>query len=279
MTRAVAREVLTRARAGAYAIASLNAINLETAQAVVKAAELERAPVILAFSENAARYAGLEVLAAIGRVLRTEATVPILLHYDHAETPSRARQALDLGFDLVMLEQAHTDPSVGADEVRELVDIAHAHGALVEVECDVVEKGSRDASARATPRQVADFVEVSGGDLVAIDLGTVHRQTRTGTRLDLVRLGEVAAATDAFITLHGASGVAPEHLSEAVAAGLSKVNVGTALLLAFTQAVRARLAESDGYDPRRYLDAGRDAFCERARVAVRALGGAGHAVP
>ena len=251
-------------------------MNLESVQAVVAAAEAERSPVILAFSENAARYAGLGLLAAIGRELRATASVPVLLHFDHAESPEGAAVALELGFDAVVLESTGTADAM-ASLARRVVD-ADARGAVVEVECDVVAKGMRHRqSRRARPDEVARVARETGCALVAVDIGTEHKQRRKETRLDLEHVREVRAATDATIVLHGASGVDDDELRFAVAAGVGKVNVGTDLMLAFTGAVRSSLKDPSAYDLRGYLGHGRDAADRRVRSYLRILGSSGRA--
>ena len=137
MSRAI--EIVQAARDGRYAIGAFNAINLETAQAIVWAAEAENSPVILQISQNAARYAGLEEISAIGKSLRSRSKVPIILHYDHAETLDNAQQALELGYDSVMLE------SNNIAEIQELVRVARRFKAAVEAEYEVVEKSQRAA--------------------------------------------------------------------------------------------------------------------------------------
>lgn len=272
----VVRE-LAKARRLGYAIGAFNAVNLETAQAVVAAAEDERSPVILAISENAARHGRLDTLAALAVSLRGQAAVPVLLHFDHAETPTSAARALELGFDSVMLEldEPYSDAALGT--IRELVRLAEGHGAAVEIECDVVAKGARRGATRASPELVARLVRETGCSLVAVDLGTSHKQAVKNAVLDLDHLAAVAAATDAAVVLHGASSVPPAELSRAVALGLGKVNVGTELMRAFTAAVRRHLEDPDVYDLRHYLASGRSAVRESVRSIMRTLNSSGHA--
>ncbi|WP_344447655.1 class II fructose-bisphosphate aldolase, partial [Kitasatospora nipponensis] len=63
-------------------------------------------------------------------------------------------------------------------------------------------------------------------------------------------------------------------LSAGIAAGLVKVNIGTALNTAFTPVVRQRLAEDPaGTDPRKYLAPARAAMTETvARLAAVVAG-------
>ena len=183
--------LLRAAREGRYALAAFNAVNLETAQAIVGAAEEERAPVILQISENAARYGGLTSLLAIGRTLKAAASVPVILHFDHAETLGSALRAVNLGFDSVMLEGADLGPEENARQLTILSEAAHERGAVVEGEFEIVSKEGREGET-LTPGAIRNLAEASGCDAVAIDIGSKHKMTRKSASLDLVRLEAVA---------------------------------------------------------------------------------------
>jgi fructose-bisphosphate aldolase class II len=76
------------------------------------------------------------------------------------------------------------------------------------------------------------------------------------------------------VVLHGSSGVADDDLAAAVSAGIVKVNIGTILNVAFTQAVREHLAgDATVVDSRRYLRPARDAVAaEVARLTAVVCG-------
>lgn len=263
-------DTLRAARAGGYALGAFNAVNLETAQAVVRAAEAQAAPVILQFSQNAARYAGLHQLAAIGTSLRASARVPVLVHFDHAEDEGTARQAFELGFDGVMYEG--DDPAT----LRRLSEVAHAYGGFFEAEYEVVGKGDREALQHDDLHGLAHFAAQSGCDLLAVNIGTHHKQETKTAALDFTRLERIAALTPLPLVLHGSSGVPEEHLRQAAQQGISKVNLATDLTGHFTHAVRESL-NAGAKDPRQYLAAGRDAMQARAEHYLQLLGSAGKA--
>lgn len=265
-----ALDLLREARQGGYALAALNAVNMETAQAAVRAAEAEAAPVILQFSQNAARYAGLPMLAALGRELRACADVPVILHFDHAESPDVAWQAVEAGFDGVMLES--DDPAILAP----LAERLHVVGAYLEAEYEVTEKGDRQATRHTDLEELARFARESRCDLLAVALGSVHKQARKTTRLDIERLKAIAAQTPLPLVLHGASGVVEADLQEAACCGLSKVNVATDLSTAFSEAA-LEVFQTGARDPRSALGAGRDAYQARAQAVIRLLGASGKA--
>lgn len=277
MSRAPAAPLLQRARRDQYALAAFNAVNLETAEAIVAGAERERAPVILQISQNAIRYTQASRLAAVGRTLREEATVPVILHFDHAESVEAARTALGLGFDSVMLEARHETGDAYARSVRELAELAHDQGAMVEAELEIVRKGERRGGDPVPTADLRAFAQDTGCDSIAIDIGTTHKQARKGAQLDIGRLHEVASVLSHPLVLHGSSGVTDEALRAAVAGGIAKVNLFTALMLAFTASVRDTLADTTVHDPRDYLGPARERMTEAVRRYVRLLGAAGTA--
>jgi fructose-bisphosphate aldolase, class II len=267
---------LRAARAEGYAIPAFNAVNLETAQAIVQAAELERAPVIVQISENAARYAGIGLLSTIGRELRAHATIPVILHFDHAETLVVAKDALEHGFDMVMLEGGDLGIEAQIAQLRVLSELAHAQNAAVEAEYEVVSKGDRPET-HASIDDLTEFVQATQCDALAVAIGSAHKQTDKTSPLDLPRLEEIASATSLPLVLHGASGVREDDLRRAIQMGIAKVNVATELALVFTNAVRHSLEAPRLNDPRKYLGAGRDAMMERARTVIQLLGASGKA--
>ncbi len=272
-------ELFRRARARGYAIGAFNAVNLETASAIVCAAQSEFSPVVLQVSENAARYATFGPLTALCLALREEAQVPVVLHYDHAESLASASRALEAGYQGVMMETAHLAPGDALDSVRELVALAARSGAFVEAELEIVHKDGRHGGSRPSVGRMRAAFRASGRQLFAIDVGSRHKERRRDTRLDLDRLAAVAAAIPEPLVLHGGSGVHPDDLARAVALGVAKVNVATDLSIAFTDALREALTDARRVDPRHYLAPARDALVARVRQHVRALGSAGMARP
>lgn len=269
--------LLERARRDGHALAAVNAVNLETAEAIVVGAERERAPVIVQTSENAARYSRLSRLAAFARVLRSEATVPVSLHFDHAESFDSARRALDEGFDSVMLEDRQDRRDDYRDSLRALADEAHARGVVVEAELEAVRKGDRASGDQLAPDAVRAFVQATACDTLAIDIGTEHKQTRKEAHLELGRLRVVAGAVSHPLVQHGSSGAPDDELQRAVAGGVAKVNVATALSLAFTRGVREVLADRDAYDPRGYRAVARERMAVEVQRYIRLLGASGQA--
>ena len=80
MSLANQSDLLREAQAGGYAVGAFNVFNLETAQAVVAAAEAEHSPVILLMYDSHLDHFGVEESAALGRMLAEKAQVPVAVH-------------------------------------------------------------------------------------------------------------------------------------------------------------------------------------------------------
>jgi fructose-bisphosphate aldolase class II len=110
-------------------------------------------------------------------------------------------------------------------------------------------------------------------DALAVAVGSVHAMTTRTAALDHDLIARLGATLDVPLVLHGSSGVPDRELTAAVAGGIAKVNVGTALNQAMTGAIRDHLAtHPDAVDARTYLNAGREAM---ARTVERIIAGVG----
>src|SRR5262245_48961867 len=128
------RDMLRAARAGGYAVPALNVFNLEMLQAACRAAEAERAPLIVQISPRSVAYAGLRPLAALARALADETTIPVALHLDHGPDREACRAALEAGFTSVMYDGADLPYAENVARTREVVALAHGRNAAAEAE-------------------------------------------------------------------------------------------------------------------------------------------------
>ncbi|MFJ8780092.1 ketose-bisphosphate aldolase [Streptomyces sp. NPDC102476] len=275
-------ELVTRAATTGSAVAAFNIITLEHVEAVLAGAESLDAPVVLQVSENAVRfrYGRLLPLARAAAVAAERAAVPVALHLDHVQSDDLLRQAADAGFGSVMYDAAHLPYAENLAATRAAADWAHSRGLWVEAELgEVGGKHGRpplDAhapGARTDPAEARAFVTDSGVDALAVAVGSAHAMTERTATLDHDLLKRLATTVDVPLVLHGSSGVRDDELTAAVAGGIAKVNVGTALNIAMTGAIREFLAaHPEAVDSRKYLGVGRDAMIEAARRIILLLG-------
>ncbi|KQV93664.1 class II fructose-bisphosphate aldolase [Streptomyces sp. Root369] len=282
MPLATTGELVTRAATTRSAVAAFNIITLEHVEAVITGAESLDAPVVLQVSENAVkfRYGSLLPLARAAVVAAERAAVPVALHLDHVQSDDLLRQAADAGFGSVMYDAAHLPYAENLAATRAAADWAHSQGLWIEAELgEVGGKQGRPAldahapGARTDPAEARAFVADSGVDALAVAIGSAHAMTQRTATLDHDLLKRLATTVDVPLVLHGSSGVRDDELTAAVAGGIAKVNVGTALNIAMTGAIREFLAaHPEAVDSRTYLSVGRDAMADAARRIIQLLG-------
>ncbi|MFI7011910.1 ketose-bisphosphate aldolase [Streptomyces sp. NPDC050145] len=265
------------------AVAAFNVITLEHVEAVVAGAEAVEAPVILQISENAVRYryGRLLPLARAAAAVAESAGVDVALHLDHVQSDELLRQAADAGFSSVMYDAAKLPYDENLAATRAAADWAHANGLWVEAELGEV--GGKDGAApldahapgaRTDPGEARSFVTDAGVDALAVAVGSSHAMTTRTAALDHDLLKRLAEGLDVPLVLHGSSGVPDTELAEAVRGGIAKVNVGTALNIAMTGAIREFLAaHPDAVDSRKYLSVGREAMIRTVSDLIMVLRG------
>ncbi|MEU9844789.1 class II fructose-bisphosphate aldolase [Actinomadura sp. NPDC048032] len=252
-------------------LGAFNVIQLEHAEAIVAGAERAGAPVVLQISENCVAYHG--ALGPIGRAvlaLGRAASVPVVVHLDHATSPDLVREAVALGFGSVMFDASALPHEANVASTAEVAARCRAEGVWVEAELGEIggKDGVHAPHARTDPDEAAGYVAATGVDALAVAVGTSHAMLTRDTVLDLALIARLRAAVPVPLVLHGSSGVPDDGLAAAVDHGMTKINVATQLNKVFTAAVRDRLAADPGLvDPRRYVSAGRDAVAaEVARL-------------
>ncbi|SFE36345.1 class II fructose-bisphosphate aldolase [Streptomyces mirabilis] len=282
MPLAATGDLVTAAAGARTAVAAFNIITLEHVEAVIAGAESVAAPVVLQVSENAVkfRYGRLLPLARAATAAAERASVPVALHLDHVQSDDLLRQASAAGFSSVMYDAARLPYEENLAATRAAADWAHAQGLWIEAELGAV--GGKNGEppldahapgARTDPAEARAFVADSGVDALAVAIGSSHAMTTRTAALDHDRLKRLTAALGVPLVLHGSSGVPDDELAAAVAGGIAKVNVGTALNIAMTGAVREFLAaHPEAVDSRKYLSVGREAMAGTVARLIRVLG-------
>ena len=242
-------DLLSRARAGGYAVGYFEAWDGYSLEAVVRAAELERSPVIIGFGcllidQNWLDRGGIEVLGSIGRVAAERSRVPVSLLLNEAHTREHAVRGMDAGFNAVMLCSSEVEP------IAKLTRLAHARGVAVEGELGALpdgdSRGQVDEShaALTTPSGAAAFVEATAVDALAVSIGNVHTLEGRLASVDLERLEAIHRAVETPLAIHGGTGFPPEAVPGAIELGVAKFNVGTVLKRTFLDGLQAAVASS-----------------------------------
>ena len=273
-----AQRMLTFARSQRFGIGSFNIFNMESAKAIVAAAEAERAPVMLQIWSGFENGPGIDTLGAIAVAEAKKASVPVAVHLDHGATLAQVGAAVASGFTSVMLDGSSLPLHENIAATRRVVEFCRSIPVTVEGEIGHVgggEAGTRgDATALTDPEEALRFYEESGVDFVAVSIGTAHGSYDRPPTLDIGLLKRLAAKLSCPLVLHGSSYTPEDMLVEAVQNGISKVNVATEL---GDTLIRATIAQSAKFADVKYANELTDgpyaAMSELVRHKIRLFGG------
>lgn len=263
-------EVLGKAQKGGYAVGLFNTTDTDMLQAAIEAAEEMHSPIIIGTAEVLLPYGEFELIAPSIVHMAEQASVPVVVHYDHGLTFDRCMQALRLGFSSIMFDGSLSSPQQNIAETREIVKIAHSFGASVEGEIGHV--GNADESGQAdhadavnesgcadreesaeedpytTPKEAYEYVAATGVDALAVAVGTAHGVYIKKPKLDFDRLRSIRETVDTPLVLHGGSGLSDDDFRQAVKNGIAKINIYTDLCMAGRKAMEEGISLGENYN-------------------------------
>src|SRR5262245_26402091 len=239
------------------AIAALNFYNAETLIAHSRAANALNASIILQTTEATINYLGLPMILGMAQAAADEIHQPIALHLDHGGSYELAAKCIDSGYTSVMIDGSKLSFIENCEVTRRVVDLAHAAGVSVEGELGHVGQNSETSTGDpgewfTRPEDAVRFVNETEVDALAVAVGTAHGFYKDDVHIDFARLKHIRdQIPETPLVLHGGSGVSAELVRKSIECGIRKINFGTELKKAFTQAVKKALAVNDDIDLRR----------------------------
>ena len=266
------------------AVPAMNIHTLESLQAIVLAANELRSPMIIQVSPGALAHFGLKTAVAIARAQARDSDVPLALHMDHCQSFEVLCQCLREGFTSLMVDSSKMDYAANVLVTRRVADMARCVDVCVEGELgriggveDDLTLDAREASM-TVPDEAARYVSQTGIDMLAVAIGTAHGVYRGEPELDMPRLSAIREAVEDNVplVLHGASGVTPSQLTDAISRGIAKVNIATDLRIPLTEGIERSITDNPGEcDPRRYMGEGRQLVKLMAMDKIRGFGAVG----
>jgi len=273
----VGSDLLLAARRQRSGVGAFNVVGMEHAEALVAGAETAGSPVVLQISQNAARYhGGLAPIGLATLAIARRATVPVVVHLDHATDAALIDEAVELGFTSIMYDGSALDHAENVDRTDDMTRRAHSAGVWVEAELGEVggKDGAHAPGVKTDPVEAAAFVAATRVDALAVAVGSSHAMTERTAALDLDRIARIAAAVPVPLVLHGSSGVPDDIIGAGVRAGLTKINVSTHLNKVFTAALREQLAaDPAAVDPRTYLGVARRVLAAEVARLIAVIAG------
>jgi len=180
------------------------------------------------------------------------------LHLDHIpvidesqvklDYMSFIREAVDLGYDSVMIDGSRLSLSGNIETAKEVVDYAHQFGIAVEAELGAVlghesgpippyEELFASGKGFTDVEEAVQFMNESGCDWLSVAIGNIHGaisgagmdQKKPEARINLDHLKALNDVLEVPLVLHGGSGINLDYVRKSSALGIAKMNIGTDL--------------------------------------------------
>ncbi len=283
-----AKEMLTKAKAGKYAVGQFNINNLEWTKAILLTAEELKSPVILGVSEGAGKYmCGYTTVVGMvkGMINELGITVPVALHLDHGSYEG-AKACIEAGFSSVMFDGSHYPIEENIEKTKELVGICDELGLSLEAEVGAIggeEDGVIGSGEVADPEECKMIADL-GVTMLAAGIGNIHgKYPENWGGLSFDTLDAIQQRTGTMpLVLHGGTGIPADMIKKAISLGVSKINVNTECQLAFAEATRKYIEEGKdlvgkGFDPRKILAPGVEAIKATVKEKMELFGSIGKA--
>ena len=277
------REILDRAFAERYGVAAINVVDDLSLEAVLAAATELEAPLIVQTSLKTVKSIGVGPFMAMWRARADEVPIPVTLHLDHCPDREWISTCLQTGWNSVLFDASELDVAENTRQTIEVVAEAERHGAQVEGEIESVagvedDVGSEEGGDVHPVEVSARFIADTGIYTFAPAIGTAHGLYKSSPRLMPERVTELVEQHPIPMVLHGGTGLSEEQFTDLIARGCAKVNISTALKIAFVDAHREYLDANPGkHDPPSMLKHVRTAVLEMAKHHIGMFGSAGRA--
>lgn len=239
--------MLKRANEGNYAVMAINCFNIETARAVIDAAQSLRAPIIVNIvQEHMVNHCNSDLIAPIIRKLAECASVEVALNFDHGVDVGLLKKALHDGYSSVMVDASRYDLDGNIAMTKEIVEFAKQFDASVEGEIGCMGETVgvfTDENMKTDPQQALRFAQETGVDCLAVSYGSSHGNYPEGyvPKFDFECLKKIKELTKMPLVLHGGSGSGDENIKNSVKYGINKINVGCDFMNANTNAIKKHL--------------------------------------
>lgn len=264
------QKIFKKAQHEKWGIGHFNFSTLEQLRGIAEATKKLKAPVIVAVSQGEAEFLGLEQAVAMVRILENKIKHPLFLHLDHAKDLDYIKSAINLGFDSVHCDGSHLSFKKNIVLTKKAALYARKNNVLIEGELGSLLIRKKDLT---NPKQVKEFVNKTGVHSLAVAVGSAHGKYPKLEKLDFDLLSQIRENTEAFLVLHGASGVSLAQIRKAIKLGIQKININTDLRITWKKSLLKEIKNSKKVKPYNILPFVEKAIQKKVEKYIRLFGG------
>ena len=250
------KDYLKRTVSEKWAIGHFNFSEDDALRAIVESASELKTPIFVGTSEGERKHIGLKQAVGLVKAFREEFSIPIFLNADHTKSFEGVVAAVDAGYDTILADFSALSFEENIKLTKQSVEYAKSKNPdiIVEGELGYVRGESKiqkeiikiKAEDLTKPEEAAQFVRVTGVDMLAPAVGNIHGiVTNSSESIDISRISDIkkAVGNDIFLVLHGGSGMSESDFKNSIDNGISMVHINTEIRIAFTEALRETIAK------------------------------------
>jgi fructose-bisphosphate aldolase class II len=263
------RQCIKEAEEKGVAIGHFNISDLEQLRAIFNVAKRLNVPVIIGVSEGERDFVGVNQAQALVKSLREEHDFPIFLNADHTYSLEKVKEAVDAGFDAVIVDGAKLSLEENITLTKQAVEYARSKNPEIIVEgelgyigtssklLDEIPEGVKIGREFFTkPDEAERFVKETGVDLFAPAVGNIRGMLKGSPdpHLDIELVKEIREKCGVPLVLHGGSGTPDEDFVSAIKNGVAIVHINTEIRVAYKEGLKDALEQNpDEIAPYKYL--------------------------
>lgn len=217
-------------------------------------------------SEGEAKFLGYAEARKLVDAWKSDTNLAIFLNADHHKSFESCKEAIDKGYDTVLIDASAQPFEEKIKTTHRVVDYAKSDSKNIPVEGELgylrgeskiqetVEIKPEDFTK---PEKAKEFIEKTGVDRLAVVFGNIHGVvTKQEEKLDFDLLEKInEAVPDVFLVLHGGSGLSEEDFKKTLTSGITNIHINTEVRVAYREGLEQKLKESSGETtPYKFLD-------------------------
>lgn len=246
------KEMLEISRKERYSVGAFNILNYLTAKAVIEAAEELKSPLILQTSVSTVKTFGAKQLIGMLKLLVEDTAIPVAVHLDHCTDKELAMKCIDEGWSSVMYDGSKLPLAENIKITKEIVAYAKKKnvtvegelGAIVGVEDNVAVKKGEESLA--TLHESKEFLASTGIDAYAPAIGTAHGLYKDAPKISFELFESIEKISPCPLVIHGGTGLDDDTFRRLIALGGAKINISTAVKIAYVGGIKEFLANATG---------------------------------
>jgi len=228
-------------------IPAFNVFGYEDAKMVIEVAECLNAPAILMTNRDAANFMDVKYYGALFGKMAVESSAPVCVHLDHGKSKSEIAAAIQANYSSVMYDGSSLPLEENIKISKEINEFCEACNVSFEVEVGCVGYSNPNIKVKeklTKPEEVKEMHKKTGVDCIAVAVGNVHKMQEQKGVIDFDRLTDIKNSNSVPLVIHGSTGISDDQISRMRYYGIGKMNIGTALRMAFGNTLRDYLQDN-----------------------------------